>query len=375
MSQFTVRYSLPAGGNKLYNNGNAGGWSWCINGKPTRAGLNVLSNCVGWACSRFNEIYNEITGYDNMKYKTLCCNAENFIERAKQAGLEVGTKPKAGAIMCWQKGDTLSTSDGAGHVAICEIVYDDNHVFTSESGYGGSAFWNSHRYNTNGCWGAGKGYKFRGFIYNPAVTDEPTPTPEPTPSDKFNIGDKVVINGALYKSSNATTAVGNVSNKVTNITRKVSGAKHPYNTTGDLGWMDETSIAKYEEPKPEPKPTPTPSQKFAIGDKVVISGALYVNANAENAVGSVHDRVTYITRYVRGAKHPYNTTNDLGWMDEASITAYAGAITYTVKKGDTLSSIAAKYGTTWQKIYARNKFVIGNNPNIIVPGQVLIIKD
>ena len=47
MSQFTVRYSLPESGNKLYNNGNAGGWSWCSNGSPTKAGLNVLANCVG----------------------------------------------------------------------------------------------------------------------------------------------------------------------------------------------------------------------------------------------------------------------------------------------------------------------------------------
>lgn len=367
MSQFTVRYSLPASGNKLYNNGNAGGWSWCINGSPTKAGLNVLSNCVGWACSRFNEIYNEITGNNGMKYKTLCCNAENFIKRAKQAGLEVGMTPKPGAIMCWQKGATLSGSDGAGHVAICEIVYDNNHVFTSESGYGGSAFWNSHRYNTNGRWGLGSSYTFRGFIYNPAVKDEPTPTP--TPSSKFNIGDKVVINGALYRSSNASSASGSVSNKITNITRKVSGAAHPYNTTGDLGWMDEASITKYEEPKP------STGQKFAIGTKVVINGALYRSSNDNNAAGYVNNKTTYITRYAAGSKHPYNTTGDLGWMDEGAITAYSGGITYTVKKGDTLSGIAAKYGMTWQQVYARNKFVIGNNPNIIKPGQVLVIKD
>ena len=367
MGQFTVRYGLPASGNKLYNNGNAGGWSWCINGSPTKAGLNVLANCVGWACSRFNEIYNEITGNSGMKYKTLCCNAENFIERAKQAGLEVGMTPKPGAIMCWQKGATLSESDGAGHVAICEIVYDNNHVFTSESGYGGSAFWNSHRYNTNGRWGLGSGYTFRGFIYNPAVKDKPTPTP--TPSGKFNIGDKVVINGALYRSSNASSASGSVSNKITNITRKVSGAAHPYNTTGDLGWMDETSITKYEEPKP------STGQKFAIGDKVVINGALYRSSNDNSAAGYVNNKTTYITRYAAGSKHPYNTTGDLGWMDEGAINAYSGGITYTVKKGDTLSGIAAKYGMTWQQVYARNKFIIGNNPNIIKPGQVLVIKD
>ena len=48
--------------------------------------------------------------------------------------------------------------------------------------------------------------------------------------------------------------------------------------------------------------------------------------------------------------------------------------TYIVKKGDTLSGIASKYGTTYQKIYNDNKSVIGSNPNLIKPGQVLTIK-
>lgn len=46
---------------------------------------------------------------------------------------------------------------------------------------------------------------------------------------------------------------------------------------------------------------------------------------------------------------------------------------YVVKKGDTLSGIAARYGTTWQKLYEKNKNVIGSNPNLIIPGQKLII--
>ena len=66
---------------------------------------------------------------------------------------------------------------------------------------------------------------------------------------KFKIGDKVIINGYLYKSSNATTPSGSVKNKVTNITRTANGSKHPYNTTGDLGWMDESSIKLYNDDK------------------------------------------------------------------------------------------------------------------------------
>ncbi|MGN1153144.1 MAG: LysM peptidoglycan-binding domain-containing protein, partial [Candidatus Gastranaerophilaceae bacterium] len=49
----------------------------------------------------------------------------------------------------------------------------------------------------------------------------------------------------------------------------------------------------------------------------------------------------------------------------------SNVIKYTVKSGDTLSGIAAKYGTTYQKIAADNGI---SNPNKIYPGQVLIIK-
>ncbi|MFJ2236163.1 transglycosylase family protein [Streptomyces sp. NPDC087859] len=44
---------------------------------------------------------------------------------------------------------------------------------------------------------------------------------------------------------------------------------------------------------------------------------------------------------------------------------------YTVRKGDTLSGIAARFGTTWQRIHAANKAVIGGDPDMIVPGQRL----
>lgn len=47
--------------------------------------------------------------------------------------------------------------------------------------------------------------------------------------------------------------------------------------------------------------------------------------------------------------------------------------TYTVVRGDNLTKIARKYGTTWQKIYEANKSLIGKNPNLIYPGQVLTI--
>ncbi|MEU6092251.1 transglycosylase family protein [Streptomyces sp. NPDC047085] len=47
---------------------------------------------------------------------------------------------------------------------------------------------------------------------------------------------------------------------------------------------------------------------------------------------------------------------------------------YTVREGDTLSLIAARHGTTWQRIYAANKKVIGDDPDLIMPGQRLALR-
>lgn len=46
---------------------------------------------------------------------------------------------------------------------------------------------------------------------------------------------------------------------------------------------------------------------------------------------------------------------------------------YIVRKGDTLSDIALRYNTNWKVIYEKNKETIGNNPDLIYPGQKLII--
>lgn len=53
-----------------------------------------------------------------------------------------------------------------------------------------------------------------------------------------------------------------------------------------------------------------------------------------------------------------------------SILASNSIVTYTVKSGDTLSSIASKYGTTYQKLAEYNNI---SNPNIISVGQVIKI--
>ncbi|MFD0568236.1 transglycosylase family protein [Kitasatospora gansuensis] len=55
----------------------------------------------------------------------------------------------------------------------------------------------------------------------------------------------------------------------------------------------------------------------------------------------------------------------------SSSTAAASGESYTVQSGDTLSAVAAANGTSTEALYAKNAQVIGDNPNLIYPGQVL----
>ena len=60
--------------------------------------------------------------------------------------------------------------------------------------------------------------------------------------------------------------------------------------------------------------------KYKIGDKVIITGELYYSSNDLKPKSYVKDRHTQITRIAQGSRHPYNSTGDLGWCDEKSIT-------------------------------------------------------
>lgn len=311
-----IRTTRPEAGNKYYIRKASGGYSTCIQGKPTDKWCDVLSNCVGYACGAANEELG--LGYE--KYH-LNCNAENFIERAIASGLSVYKTPQVGDIICWEGAGSL-----AGHVGIVIKVVNNNCIKVAQSGWGSSnPFYITTNYNNNGRWGLSSNYPFRGFIRILPTPPVPQPTPKPTPgpSDKFNIGDRVVINGPLYASSNAASPVGSVSNKTTNITRKNPGSAHPYNTTGDLGWMDENSIRKAEEPKPQPSPQPAPQPTgLQVGDRVKITGtgngSSYGDSNTAYGIGWERQ----ILKIWSGRPFPYqvgNSTGTTGFYKESSL--------------------------------------------------------
>lgn len=159
---FTMRTSIPYD-NKQYITRGAGGWSNCIKGNPMQTHANVLANCVGYASGRFNELIGLARDFNECRYTNLRCNASGFVQRAKEASLEIGNTPRVGAIMCWGGGN-----GGCGHVAVVERVDSNNQVYTSESDYGGNAFYNATRNNSNGRWGLASSFTFQGFIYQPS---------------------------------------------------------------------------------------------------------------------------------------------------------------------------------------------------------------
>lgn len=84
----------------------------------------------------------------------------------------------------------------------------------------------------------------------------------------------------------------------------------------------------------------------------------------------------YITTKVKSTKKKSSKKRKVKTSKAARHTQSAKTGNYTIKKGDSLSTIAKKaYGDSsqWKKIYNANKSAIGGNPNKIGAGKKLVI--
>ena len=169
-SPFPICTEMPKANDpyiSYYNTKSNGGQSTCIAGNPMDRTCTVLSNCVGWACGRFNHIYSIMKGEKTMKYRDFHANAGQMYALASKFGLQTGSTPQAGAIMVW-----ASTVGRAGHVAVVEKVISSDEVMDSESGFSSFKFkYRSRKKGSDGNWQSGAKYKFLGFVYNPAVQE------------------------------------------------------------------------------------------------------------------------------------------------------------------------------------------------------------
>lgn len=130
----------------------------------------------------------------------------------------------------------------------------------------------------------------------------------------------------------------------------------------NIAYMTRDQWAKYVNPGGKPaaapapsKPAPAPARKSedAIAAEVIAG-----------KWGNGQDRVN------RLKQAGYNPATIQAKVNAKLGASKPAARTYTVRAGDNLSAIAAKYGTTYQALAAKNGIA---NPDLIYPGQVLKI--
>lgn len=163
-------------------------------------------------------------------------------------------------------------------------------------------------------------------------------------------------------------------------------------------YMDAAAWKKYANPSGGASaPSPAPSKPSASAPSGSTLDLVYhivtndINGDArrdycgsryddvQGFINDTHDAsASTLAKWIRAGKYGNNPVRQTvieacgGKYREAQdiINGKGKQTTYVVKSGDTLSGIAAKFGTTYQAIAAKNDI---SNPNLIYPGQVLKI--
>ena len=210
-----------------------------------------------------------------------------------------------------------------------------------------------------GCVWSAKYYKEQGRFF----------TSDPKPGDQIffrnyshtGIVEKIV-NGVII------TIEGNTSNMVARRTYSISSGD--IDGYGRPKYDVENSVESVENPA---------ALALAVGDVVRFTGSRnYISAYTGTGK-ACKPGTARITAIRKAAPHPYHLikvagggSSVYGWVDASDIEAAAqgNEALHEVKEHETLSEIAAKYGTTYQKLADHNGI---KNPHLITVGQKIRI--
>ena len=231
VNTYKPRTTAPSTTDKNWIKTTKGGYNKCILIK----GNSCLPNCVGYAWGRWRELLKK-------DHNLSRGNAENWYGNTKD-GYKRGSTPKLGAVICWRKGKAGVSSDGAGHVAIVEAIYNDGSILTSNSAYGGTRFYTK---KLKKGYALSSKYTFQGFIYLPIEFKEVISSYNLTRVLKSGStgNDVKELQKELNKRGNKLTADGKFGAKTETAVKKfqksnklTSDGKVGKNTAHKLGWL------------------------------------------------------------------------------------------------------------------------------------------
>jgi len=176
VSSYSPRLTAPSTSNPYYTTLNVFHTS----------GYGMVGNNGNCTCYAYGRSYENLGSKPNLSTG----NAENWYNYNKNNGYySYGKTPALGAVAVWGKGVIGNSSDGAGHVAVVEVI-DGDTVTTSESGWNSFYFKTYTRSASHSNFSYSSSYSFQGFIYvcgENSGADPETPTYTEKPNKPRNI--------------------------------------------------------------------------------------------------------------------------------------------------------------------------------------------
>lgn len=198
-------------------------------------------------------------------------------------------------------------------------------------------------------------YAYKDFVLGKTSNPAPVVNPEPPVIQTSN--------SYTVQSGDCLSKIGSKLGVNWKDIASLNGITSPY-----VIYVGQSLIIPGNQPSPQPTPEPAPSpaennvQTYIVKSGDTLSaiaskfGTTYQKIAADNGIANPN------------LIHPGQSLKI--YSGNKTVSTNNTGKEYIVKSGDTLSGIAARYGTTYQKIAKDNNI---SNPNIIHPGQRLII--
>ena len=326
MAIFTKRLTAPSLSDKHYIHYTKGGYNTCI--MVNKSTGYVMPNCVGYAQGRLLEIL-QMT---KVNWSLPACNAEDWYDKAKENGLQVGQVPKLGAVVCWRAGSKRNGSDGCGHVAVVEEIKPNGDIVVSNSGWGGPNFYTKTITKESG-YQYSSSRPLEGFIYCGIEFENDIPQKEPEqpkPSCDYKKGDVVRLNTGVKWATGSTPAlwVFNKDLTILRVNNDILVVSKDGISGGVTGTVYASDVHRIDNTPSTPVTPEKPVNKdINKDDEVMFTGNTHYTSSYNSGTGKPASpckaKVTAINNSTSSSvTHKYHVVGDSvhGWVNPEDVT-------------------------------------------------------